>query len=348
MTSRQTISLSNGHKIGCGRTFVIAEVGSNHASSLDTALDSIRAAADAGADAVKFQSIDLASLYHQPSDSTRLLHQKIDLPEEWHAPLKQLCDELGLVFFSSPTYLGAIDVLEALNVGLYKLASAQIAVFPQLVQRVAELGKPVILSTGLVTETEIANVVNIFHAAGNTQFVILHCNSVYPAAPEIVYMPRMLDYQRRFGCHVGFSDHTQSNTASVAAVALGASVIERHFTLSRKLDSPDAPLSLEPAEFAQFVSAIREAEQICRPSMRDRLEPDEQSFKTRIRHCLLATRDIAAGEEISESNSSLMRGNLGAGVDAWFIFLRSERVKAARSISAGHWITTSDIISAPQ
>jgi len=254
------VHLPSGQRIGAGRTFIIAEVGSNHARSLDTALASIDAAATTGADAVKFQSIDLTRLYHDPSAATRALHAKIDLPEDWHATLKQRCDEHRLVFLSSPTYLHAIDVLESIDVALYKLASAQIAIFPQLVQRVARLGKPVILSTGLVTQEELDGVVRIFRDAGNDKFIILHCNSVYPAPAEIVHLPRMQAHAQRYECLAGFSDHTVTNHAAVAAVAMGASVIERHFTLSRRLDSPDAPLSLEPAEFTAFVAAVREAE----------------------------------------------------------------------------------------
>lgn len=346
MTSRQPISLPGNAKIGGARTFVIAEIGSNHATSLQTAQESIDAVAETGADAVKFQSIDLDELYHQPSDATRALHEKIDLPEAWHEPLKQRCDERGLVFFSSPTYLRSIDVLESVGVSLYKLASAQIAVYPQLVRRVAKLQKPVILSTGLVTQDEIARVIGIFRESGNDKFVILHCNSVYPAAPEIVHLPRMLDYQRQFECHVGFSDHTVSNTASIAAVALGASVIERHFTLSRSLNSPDAPLSLEPREFSEFVRAVREAEQICQPAPRTDLEPDERAFKTRIRHCLLSSCEIAAGEALDESNTVLKRGNPGAGLDAWAMLDRCTPILARHSLAAGTWIKAEDTIQA--
>lgn len=344
MTVLPSIDLPFDRSIGGGRVFVIAEVGSNHAARLETALASVEAAAAAGADAVKFQSINLDALYHQPTEATRSLHQRIDFPEAWHAPVKALCDRLGLVFFSSPTYPGAVDVLESVGVSLYKLASAQIGVFPQLVRRVAELGKPVILSTGLVTGDELARVVEIFRAAGNDRVVILHCNSVYPAPPEIVHLPRMLDYRERFGCHVGFSDHTVSHTAAVAAVALGAAVIERHFTLSRSLDSPDASLSLEPGEFRSLVESIREAEQVIRVSPRRGLEPDEQAFKQRIRHCLLATADIAAGGSLDDSNAVLKRGNPGEGIDAWAVLERAgQPAVAVRPIAAGNWITLADL-----
>lgn len=340
--SAAPILLPSGQSIGAGRTFVIAEVGSNHATSLETALASIAAAAETGADAVKFQSIDLEELYHRPSDTTRALHSKIDMPEAWHEPLKNCCADHGLAFLSSPTYLRAIDVLESVDAALYKLASAQVAVFPQLVQRVASLGKPVILSTGLVTQDELDRVVKIFKDARNDKFIILHCNSVYPAGPEIVHLPRMGDHARRYDCLVGFSDHTTTNHAAVAAVAMGASVIERHFTLSRDLDSPDAPLSLEPGEFKAFVDAVREAEVLSRPSPRSVLEPDEAGFKGRIQHCLVATRPIASGEALDAGNTLLKRGNTGMGVDAWAVF-DNARIKAVRAIETGAWVQPEDV-----
>lgn len=326
-------------QLGNGRVFLIAEVGSNHASSLSVALESIDAAYLAGADAVKFQSIKLDALYHKPTATIRNLHRRIDLPEEWYSELKSRCEKLGLTFLSSPTYLSAVDLLESLDVDLYKLASAQVAVFPQLVERVAALGKPVLLSTGLATETELGRVVDIFRKAGNENFVILHCNSVYPAGPEIVHMPRMLSYQRRFSCQVGFSDHTVSNVASIASVAMGAAVIERHFTISRKIDSPDAALSLEPEEFRQFSLAVREAELVCGDLPRDSLEHDELIFKNKIQHNLISTKSISAGQTINKQNSELMRGNNSEGIDAWSVYEKTGILVAKRNIRPGSWIT---------
>ncbi len=322
--------------------YVIAEIGSNHAASLETALESIAAAAATGADAVKFQSISLDELYHEPSEETRALHRKIDLPEEWYPELKRRCDEGGVDFLSSPTYLKAVDLLEEVGVPAFKLASAQVAVFPQLVEKVARIGKPVILSTGLVTVGELDRVVEIFRNAGNDRFVILHCNSVYPAPPEIVHLPRMLDYAERYGCRVGFSDHTESDVACGAAVAMGATVIERHFTLSRGLDSPDAPFALEPERFAQFVRAVREAEAVCRPSHRSFLEEDEGSFKSRIRHRLLAEAGIPGGTVLDETNSRWMRGGPEDGIDAWEGFGKAGLV-AVKTVPAGTWLTPDQV-----
>lgn len=346
MSRPAIISLSHAKTIGGHRTFIIAEVGSNHMRNFDTACAHIRAAAEAGADAVKFQSLNLDALYHQPTEQTRALHDKIDLPEEWHGLLKKCCDQHGLVFLSSATYPRSVEIMEAAAVELYKLASAQIGVYPQLVKQVAETGKPVILSTGLVVESQLARVVQIFRDAGNDQFIILHCNSMYPAPAEVVHMPRMTAYQRRFDCRVGFSDHTETHTASITAVALGAVVIERHFTLSRGLESPDAPLALEPPEFAAFVNVVREAETICQASSRSRLETDEADFKSRIQHYLLSTQPIKAGEPVTDANSRLMRGAPGNGVNAWAVFDRSAPL-AVVDIAAGAWIAPDQIHWAP-
>lgn len=330
-------------EVGNGRTLVIAEIGSNHASSLNVALESINAAHAAGADAVKFQSIKIDSLYCNPREHISKLHRKIDLPEEWYLHLKMRCDELGLIFLSSPTYLGAVNILESLSVSLYKLASAQVAIFPQLVERVASLGKPVLLSTGLVTENELTRVVEIFRKVGNNKFIILHCNTMYPAYPEIVHLPRMLDYHRKFDCAIGFSDHTISNVAAISAVATGASVIERHFTIDRNLDSPDAPFSLEPNEFKEMVLAIRETELINKSSPREILEIEESTFRGQIQHTLIATKDISAGQLIDDSNSALMRGNLNYGIDAWTVYNLTEPFAAVRDIKSGVWLNHADI-----
>ena len=145
----------DGREIGGDRAYVIAEIGSNHNQSLTLAYESIDAAVECGADAVKFQSIDIDQLYYQPSEKIKALHQKIDMEEKWHGLLSDYCQNKGITFFSAPTYLKAIDIMEEIDVPLYKLASAQIGTFPQLVEKVAATGKPVILSTGIVTTNEL-------------------------------------------------------------------------------------------------------------------------------------------------------------------------------------------------
>src|SRR6185436_17131371 len=216
------------HAIGSGRTFLIADVGSNHRQELALAYESIDAAAEAGADAVKFQSLQMKELYFDPGPEVRKLYAQIDLEEDWHAKLKAHCEKRGLLFFSSPTYFGAVELMEKLGVSLYKLASAQIGTFPQIVERVARTGKPVILSTGLVSAGELEASVRLFEKAGNPDFVILHCNSIYPTPYARVNLPMMDVYRRMYGCPVGYSDHTDDIYVALAAVSQGASVIEKH------------------------------------------------------------------------------------------------------------------------
>jgi sialic acid synthase SpsE len=292
-------------------TFVIAEIGSNHNQSLQLAYETIDAAVEAGADAVKFQSIDVNKLYFSPSQATIALHKKIDMPEEWHYLLKDYCDKKNILFFSSPTYLESIDILEEINVPLYKLASAQVGTFPQIVEKVAQTGKPIILSTGLVSYSELEEVIKIFRKAQNDKFIILHCNSIYPTPYERVHLPLMEVYQKMFSCIVGFSDHTLGIYAPIVAVANGAKVIEKHFTLSRALPVPDAPFSLEPNELSQMIVGIRAAEQMMQADTRLEIQEEEQEFKNAIRTRLVLAKDKKAGEKLERKDFIFRRATEG-------------------------------------
>ncbi len=300
-----------GRTVGGARTFLIADVGSNHKQDLQLALDSIDAAAESGADAVKFQSLQLEKLYLNPSVTIRALHKQIDLEETWHATLKERCERRGVVFFSSPTYLSAVDLMENLDVELYKLASAQIGTFPQIVERVAATGKPVIMSTGLVSLGEIERCVRVFHAAGNPNFIILHCNSIYPTPYEKVHLPIMQLFHHAFGCLVGYSDHTEDIYVSLAAIAMGASVIEKHFILNRRFNTPDALFSLEPSEFSRLAAGARAIEQAIQPNLRIHIEPEEMDFKNAIRYRLVLERDKTKGERLSILDFTFLRNTVG-------------------------------------
>lgn len=328
------IRIDASHHIGCGRTFVIAEVGSNHCQDLDKAKESIAAAASCGVDAVKFQSIDLGELYFAPKGTTRALHARIDLAESWHGVLKAACDNQGLVFFSSPTYLRAVDVLASLGVDLYKLASAQIGVFPQLVAKVAGLGKPTLMSTGLVTPGGLESTVAIFRRAGNNAYGILHCNAIYPTPPDRVYLERMDVLRALYACPVGFSDHTKGTAVALAAVARGAEIIEKHFTLDRALDSPDASFSLEPHELRRLVTDIREVEAACASGdVRLEIETEENAFKSAIRHRLVLRRAKAPGEAFFPDDFDYKRHD--DGVDCVDETLVLTRMRAKQAIEAG-------------
>jgi sialic acid synthase SpsE len=297
----------DGCEVGGSHTYIIAEVGSNHNQSLDLAFESIDAAVECGADAVKFQSIDVGQLYYQPSKQTKTLHQKIDMDEKWHRLLTEYCKKKGITFFSAPTYLGAVDILEEINVPLYKLASAQIGTFPQMIERVASTRKPVILSTGIVTMRELKDVIEIFKRNNNHNFIILHCNSIYPTPYNKVHLNIMKQYQDEFDCIVGFSDHTPDIYVPIVATTLGAKIIEKHFALDRTLPVPDAPFSLEPHEFKRMVGGIRAAELALIADSRDQLQPEESQFKESILYRLVANKALVSGELMKADDFKFLR-----------------------------------------
>ncbi len=315
------------------KTTVIAEIGSNHNQDFSLAGETIDAAVEAGADAVKFQSINADELYYEPDASLRELHRRIDLEESWHGRLKAYCDRRNITFFSSPTYLRAIDILEDIGVTLYKLASAQIGTFPQIIRRVARTGKPTLFSTGIVTTEGVARAVDIFEQEGNSNYTILHCNSIYPVAPEQVHLGMMERYGAIFGAPVGFSDHSEHNYLSFAAVARGARVIERHFTLDKALPVPDAAISLDPAMFSDLVKGIREIEIGISPSLRHDLEPEEARFREAIRYRLVLACDKMAGEEFHAGDFRYLRH--GSGVDCMDEHIVLDQMQARRDLARG-------------
>lgn len=339
MIPGSTIQVGN-RTIGGESIFIIAEVGANHCQSLQQAYEHIDAAKECGADAVKFQSINIDELYHQPSEATIALHKQIDFPEEWHPLVKEYCDKKDIVFFSTPTYLKSIDLLEAVDVSLYKLASAQVGTFPQLVKKVAEAGKPVILSTGLVSYSELERVVRIFNEAGNSNFIILHCNSIYPTPFHKVHLQLMETYRKMFGCIVGFSDHTEGIAIPTAAVALGAKVIEKHFVLDKSSPSPDAPISIEPPLFKEMVDAIRAVEQATAPYSRTDIYAEENAFKQKIATRLFLKADKKAGERLAESDLTFLRYT--EGIDCRYMDTVTGR-ELKRDLAAGSVLQPSDI-----
>ena len=322
--------------IGTGRTFVIAEVGSNHTGNLSLAKEHIDAVAESGADAVKFQSINLDKLYRQPSQSTRDLHAIIDMDEAWHADLKEYAERQGLLFFSSPTYLDAVDLLERLDVPLFKLASAQVGTFPQLINAVAQTGKPTILSSGIANYGQLSDAVNLFTEAGNENYAILHCNSMYPTPAEKVFLGRMETYRKMFHCPVGFSDHTEGTAVVLAAVALGAEIIEKYFLLDNDISSPDAPFSINPDTFKSMVSDIRVIESAREDSPRLVLEPEEQSFKDAIRYRLVLRNKKNQGDKFNEKDFDFLRSE--CGIDVSHMGLVIENMEAASSLNNGQII----------
>jgi N-acetylneuraminate synthase len=302
--------------------YVVAEVSANHHQRYDEAVRLVHAAKDAGADAVKLQTYtpDTITLNvpsevfrrpEAPAGQPQYLYDLYALaytPWEWQPRLKTEAERIGLTLFSTPFDPTAVDLLESMNVPVYKIASFELVDIP-LIRRVAQTGKPIIMSTGMATLAEIDEAVRAIRAEGNEQIALLKCSSVYPARPEDLNLLTLPHMAHAFGVPAGFSDHTLGIASSVAAVALGATIIEKHLTISRAEGGPDAHFSLEPHEFRHLVEAVRVTE---RALGRIQYEPTEAEMKSRVfRRSLFAVRDIQAGEAFSVENVRSIRPGHG-------------------------------------
>lgn len=305
------------------RPFVIAEMSGNHNHSLDRALAIVDAAADAGAQAIKLQTytadtmtLDVREGAFFISDEGSLwkgtslhdLYKQAYTPWEWHAPIMARAAERGLICFSSPFDETAVDFLETLGAPAYKIASFEAIDIP-LIEKAAATGKPLIISTGLASREEVAEAVAAARKAGGQSPAILHCISTYPTKYEDCNLRVLPTMAEAFGTVVGFSDHTNGTAAAVAAVALGASIIEKHLTLSRADGGPDAAFSLEPDEFKAMVTDCRLA-YAARGTGRMERPPAEEGLLV-FRRSLYVVEDIAAGEKFTERNVRSIRPSYG-------------------------------------
>ena len=312
----------NGRSIGLDQPpYVLAELSANHNGSLERALAIIHAAKQAGADAVKLQTyrpdtITLDSdrpefmIHGGLWDGKRLydLYQWAHMPWEWHAPLFALGKQLGITIFSSPFDFTAIDLLADLDAPAYKIASFEAIDLP-LIRYAAQTGKPLIISTGMANEREIGAALETAHKYGCGEVALLHCVSGYPAPAEEYHLATIPDMRQRFGVEVGLSDHTLGSATAVAATALGATLLEKHFTLSRADGGPDSAFSMEPAELSQLVVDTRTAwSAIGAP--RYSLSASEQS-NIQFRRSLYLVKDVAAGERLTAAHVRSVRPGLG-------------------------------------
>ncbi|MTD94682.1 pseudaminic acid synthase [Hyphomicrobium sp. xq] len=310
-------------RIGAGHPpFVIAEMSGNHKGSLDRALLLVDAAAASGAHAVKLQTYtaDTLTIDVNASDfvvkgntpwSGRTLHdlyQEAHTPWEWHGPIMQRARQHGLVVFSTPFDETAVDFLEALDVPAYKIASFENVHLP-LIARVAATGKPVIISTGMATIGEIHDAVTAARSSGCRDLVLLKCTSTYPATPADSNLLSIPELKTAFQCEVGLSDHTLGIGVSVAAVALGASVIEKHLTLSRAEGGVDAAFSLEPAELAQLVRETRQAFESLGKVFFGPSANEVSSLA--YRRSLYVAEDMRSGDVFSTRNLRIIRPGFG-------------------------------------
>ncbi len=312
-----------GRRIGHGApTYVIAELSANHRHEYQAAVDLVEAAADSGVDAVKLQTYtpDTITLNTDRPEfrvgsgtvwDGRTLHDlyaEAYTPWEWHEPLQQVAMARGLHFFSSPFDSSAVDLLEGLGVPAYKIASFEL-VDLGLIRRVAETGKPMIMSTGMATLQEITEAVDAARTAGAHEIALLKCTSAYPAPPEEANLRTIPDLLSRFGLPVGLSDHTLGTAVASAAVAVGASIVEKHLTLSRADGGPDGGFSLEPVELRAMVDQIRLTEKALGTIS---YTPSATEAASRIlRRSLFAAAPIRAGEPFTELNVRSVRPGHG-------------------------------------
>ncbi|MFH1809031.1 MAG: pseudaminic acid synthase [Pseudomonadota bacterium] len=333
--------------------YVIAELSANHNGSLERAMELVRAAAQAGADAIKLQTYtadtmtidcdrDEFKIQGGLWDGRTLydLYKEAYTPWEWHAPLRDLAHELGLDFFSTPFDSTAVDFLEKLDVPVYKIASFELVDIP-LIEYVAAIRKPIILSTGMGTLEEIELAVSSIRKVwgdADPGLCLLKCTSAYPASPAAANLRTIVDLAARFGVVAGLSDHTLGTTVAVAAVAVGAKVIEKHLTLSRGDPGPDSAFSLEPHEFAEMVTAAHIAERSLGEICYEQSEAERPS--TVFRRSLFCTRDVQAGERFTTQNTRCIRP--GNGLPPRYLE-RVLQARAIRTILRGSPLTWSDL-----
>ena len=313
-----------GRKIGKGfKPFVIAEMSGNHNQSLERALDIVEAAAHAGVDALKLQTytadtmtldIDTGEFYIDDPESLwqgnslYKLYQQAYTPWEWHKPIFDRCDELGLIAFSTPFDETAVDFLESLGAPCYKIASFENTDLP-LIRKVASTGKPMIISTGMATVAELDETVRAARESGCADIILLKCTSTYPATSDntnILMIPHMREL---FECEVGLSDHTMGIGVAAASVALGATVIEKHFTLSRANGGVDSAFSMEPAEMRQLVDETERAWQALGRVVYGATAKEKASLQ--YRRSLYIVEDMKAGDILTRNNLKSIRPGFG-------------------------------------
>lgn len=312
------------------RALIIAEAGVNHNGSLEKAFELIDAAVYAGADIIKFQTFDSLLLASKSaaqaryqsknigfSQSQRDMLQSLELPKSCYSQLVSYCQERGLEFLSSAFDFSSIDFLAQLGMKRWKIPSGEITNLPYL-RKVSSFGLPVVLSTGMASLGEVEAAISVLELNGlpRSLITVLHCTSEYPAPPESINLHAMNTMATSFNVKIGYSDHTQGSEASLAAVALGACVIEKHLTLDRSLPGPDHKASMEPVDFKSMISQIRYVESILGDGIKQ-ITPCERENVSLVRKSLVAACDIRAGELFSDSNLTVKRPGTGLSPFHW-------------------------------
>lgn len=321
--------------------FIIAEIGANHNRSLSLAKEMIDAAVEAQADAVKFQIYSAETLYSQktPRHSNYKknlweLIKEIETPRDWLSELKSYCLKKDIIFFATPFDYQAVDELDEVS-DLFKVASFEI-VDLQLIDYIAKKGKPIIISTGLANMEEIEDAYVTCLKARNPNIAFLQCASIYPAPARIMNLKAMKTMSKGFDVITGLSDHTQGIHISVAAAAMGARIIEKHYTLDRKMEGPDHPFAIEPEELKELVRQIRDVESAFGDGLKLGPSDDEKEYYQKARRSIHAKTDIPKGTIITSEMLEVKRP--GLGIRPKFIDLVVGR-RALEDIEADRWIT---------
>ncbi len=311
------------------KTLIIAEAGVNHNGDLGLAKKMAVVAKNAGADIVKYQTAVpelVISKFAQKADyqkeqtgdgeSQLDMVRRIHFGFAQHRELKDYCDSIGIQYLSAAFDLPSVDFLALLNLPMFKIPSGEITNLPYL-ERIAACGKPVLLSTGMSEPAEIEAALQVLRRGGAGEVTVLHCNTEYPTPAKDANLKAMLDIRERFGCPVGYSDHTLGIEADIAAVALGAEVIEKHFTLDKNMPGPDHKASLSPSELMEMVCAVRRTERMLGSGHKEVSESERKNIAV-ARKSIVAARDIAAGEVFTADNLTVKRPGDGISPMRWY------------------------------
>lgn len=320
------------------KTLIIAEAGVNHNGDLEVAKQMILEAKACGVDIIKFQTgkAELVISKFAPkanyqekttgSEETQLeMCKKILLPFENYKVLKTMCEQVGIQFLSTPFDLESIDFLESIGIALWKIPSGEITNLPYLI-KIARTGKEVILSTGMSNLEEIAQAITLLIQNGTSKITLLHCNTEYPTPYEDVNLRAMVTLKEKFGVAVGYSDHTLGIEVPIAAVALGATVIEKHFTLDKNMEGPDHQASLDTNELAQMVKSIRKIEQAMGTGEKIASNSEKKNIAI-ARKSIIAKREIFKGEVLCEENITTKRPGNGVSPMKWFEVIGTKAIR---------------------
>lgn len=344
--------LIGGRDVGPGEpVFVIAEAGVNHNGDVALAYKLVEAAHDAAVDSVKFQTFKAERVVTpkapkapyqlettDPGESQIAMLRALELDERAYPKLMEECRARGLVFMSTPYNEEDIDFLVSLDVPALKLASIH-AAEPSLLRAAAATGRPLILSTGMCTMAEVKNAVEVVHGAGNHNLIVLQCTTNYPSALEDANLRAMVTMRDELGIRIGYSDHTQTSTACIAAVAMGACVIEKHFTLDKTMPGPDQPTSLEPLEMRELVITLRATEMALGSGVKTPAASEARNMEG-MRRGIVARHNIKKGHVFTASDLILKRPLSGIPPSAWDKVIGSV---AAQDVKAGNALAWADL-----